>query len=106
MNASPIVLITVAFFVLTLFSAPAAEAREQAVAVRLNDLDLHAPGDARRLLRRLEGAAGRVCDATLSAYHPAARRAFMRCRGAVIGEAVTRINSMPLRRAYEARYRR
>ena len=26
--------------------------------------------------------------------------------GAVIGEAVTRINSMPLRRAYEARYRR
>lgn len=96
--------VAAAWGVLVLCAGPEARAMDSRVIVRTGDLDLSQPSAPRFLLRRIESAAARVCDATMASYHPGARRIYEACKAETVARVVNRINSPALRRAYLARY--
>ena len=75
-----------------------------AVSVRSDDLDLHNPQDAQRMLRRLERAADQVCGRSIAATYASERDEFLSCRTATLAASVNRLGAHEVSAQYAERY--
>jgi UrcA family protein len=99
--------IAAALIAASLAFAPAALAqtspKDPSLRVGYGDLDMSSPAGGVALLKRIEGAARRVCDDAM-AHSPLTPRAISTCRRATIDSTVRGLNLGTLTLAWSGKY--